>query len=101
MITLDGEGPGLPDMRIRRSHNLGAGEARVRANRIAADLEKQFSLRCEWRGDVMLVTGNGVSGRLLVDDQTLELEVRLGFALKLMEGPIRAAIEKAIDEELA
>jgi len=27
--------------------------------------------------------------------------VRLGFALKLMEGPIRSAIEKMMDEELA
>ena len=49
----------------------------------------------------MLVSGTGVNGRLEVDDTHFELEIRLGFALKLMEGPIRSAIEKAIDEELA
>ncbi|MBT8083408.1 MAG: polyhydroxyalkanoic acid system family protein [Gammaproteobacteria bacterium] len=88
-------------MKIRRSHNLGAAEARVRADRVADDLREQFSLRSEWRGDAMLVSGTGVNGRLLVDDTHFELEIRLGFALKLMEGPIRSAIEKAIDEELA
>lgn len=88
-------------MRIRRSHNLGLEEARNRADLIAADLQRQFSLRSNWQGDALHVRGNGVTGQLMVDEQNIELDVRLGFALKLMEGPIRSAIEKMIDEELA
>lgn len=88
-------------MKIRRNHNLSVEEARDRADRIAADLQEEFSLRSRWQGDALLVEGNGVSGQLRVDDHVVELEVRLGFALKLMEGPIRSAIEKMIDEELA
>ena len=88
-------------MRIRRSHNLGLEEARNRADLIAADLQQQFSMRSKWHGDALHVQGNGVSGQLKVDEHNIELDVRLGFALKLMEGPIRSAIEKTIDEELA
>lgn len=88
-------------MRIRRSHNLGLEEARNRADRIAADLQRQFSLKSKWQGDALHVRGNGVTGQLKVDEQHMELDVRLGFALKLMEGPIRSAIESTIDEELA
>ncbi len=88
-------------MRICRSHNLGLEEARKRADLIAADLKQQFSLRSNWRGDALHVRGNGVTGQLKVDEQNIELDVRLGFALKLMEGPIRSAIERMIDEELA
>ncbi len=88
-------------MRIRRSHNLGLEEARKRADRIAADLQQQFSLRSNWNGDALHVRGNGVTGQLTVDEQNIELNIRLGFALKLMEGPIRSAIETTIDEELA
>lgn len=88
-------------MRIRRSHKLGLEEARNRADRIAADLQEQFSMRSKWQGDALHVSGNGVTGQLKVDEQNIELDVRLGFALKLMEGPIRSAIEKTIDEELA
>ena len=88
-------------MRIRRRHNLGLAEARKRADRIAEDLKEQFSVTAQWQGDAMHVKGNGVSGQLLVDEHNVELQVKLGFALKLMEAPIRAVIEKTIDEELA
>ena len=88
-------------MRIRRSHNLGLEEARKRADLIADDLREQFSLRSQWRGDALHVQGNGVSGELHVDDHEFELYIKLGFALKLMEGPIRSAIESMIDKELA
>jgi len=87
-------------MRIRRNHHLGIEEARVRADRIAADLQRQFSLRSAWEGDALHVKGNGVSGQLQVDEEHFELNVKLGLALKLMEGPIRSAIEKMIDKEL-
>lgn len=45
--------------------------------------------------------GNGITGSLTVEEERFELVVKLGFALKLMEGPIRSAIEAMIDEELA
>jgi putative polyhydroxyalkanoate system protein len=88
-------------LRIQRTHHLGIEEARVRANRIAADLERQFSLRSQWQGDALHVRGNGITGSLTVEEERFELVVKLGFALKLMEGPIRSAIEAMIDEELA
>lgn len=87
-------------MRIRRSHSLGMAEARDRAERIAAHLERQYALRSSWQGDSLHVQGSGVTGQLLVTGDAIDLEVRLGFALKLMEAPIRSAIEAAIDEEL-
>ena len=99
MFTLE-KAPRDP-MRIRRSHNLGIEEARKRADRIADDLKEQFSVTKQWPGDSLLVKGHGVSGHLDVDDTHFELNVSLGFALKLMEGPIRSVIEKTIDEELA
>ena len=88
-------------MRIRRNHELGIEEARKRADRVAADLKDQFSARWEWHGNELHVEGSGVTGRLHVDETHFELEVKLSFALKLMEGPIRSVIEKTIDEELA
>jgi len=88
-------------MKIRRRHKLGIEEARNRADRIAAYLKKQYSLDSTWEGDHLNVRGNGVQGRLTVGEDSIELDVRLGFALRLMEGPIRNAIESTIDEQLA
>lgn len=87
-------------MIIRRSHQLGVEEARSRATEIAEHLDRQFALTSRWQGDRLLVSGNGVNGHLIVAEESIELEVRLGFALKLMEGPIRSAIESTIDEHL-
>ena len=89
------------EMKIRRRHNLGIEEARLRADRIAADLQEQFSLRSSWQGDALHVQGTGVQGQLLVDAESVELEIRLRIAPKPMAAPIRAAIEATIDEELA
>ena len=101
VFTLDPGGAATLQMRIRRNHNLGVEEARKRADRIAADLKDQFSARAEWHGNELHVEGSGVTGLLHVDETHFELEVKLSFALKLMEGPIRSVIEKTIDEELA
>ncbi len=87
-------------MRIRRNHQLGIEEAKSRANEIASHLEQQFSLKSNWVGDRLMVRGNGVDGHLAVAEESIELVVRLGFSLKLMEGPIRRAIESTIDEHL-
>lgn len=88
-------------MKIRRNHQLGIEEARIRANKIAGDLRRQYSITSVWRGDYLMVSGNGVNGHLIVADESIELEVKLGFALMLMEGPIRSAIENSIDDQLA
>ena len=87
-------------MRIKRDHNLGIEEARRRADLIAADLAGRFDLRSRWEGDQLRVSGNGVDGRLLVEHGSVELRVRLGLALKLLEGPIHAEIKRAMAEHL-
>lgn len=87
-------------MKIRRSHQLGIEEARSRATELAEHLERQFSLTSRWQGDQLVVSGNGLNGYLAVAEESIELEVKLGLALKLMEGPIRSAIEATMDEHL-
>lgn len=87
-------------MVIRRSHKLGIEEAKVRADEIASELLDRFSLRAHWKGDSMIVRGNGIDGALHIAEDSLEIVINLGFALKLMEGPIRSVIEESIDDHL-
>ncbi|MDH3611828.1 MAG: polyhydroxyalkanoic acid system family protein [Gammaproteobacteria bacterium] len=85
-------------MRIRRSHTLGLEEARVRIDRIAETLGQQYSLTSTWRGDYVVVRGNGVNGRIVVAHEYVEAEIRLGLAFLLMERQIRSGIEEVMDE---
>ena len=87
-------------MRIRRSHDLGIDEARRRAEQVAGELNQRFALSSEWRGNELLVKGNGVKGQLAVEETSIERYIKLGFALAIMEGPIRSAIEEALDKQL-
>lgn len=88
-------------MKLSRTHTLGRQEARRRVDRLAGDLGKQLGVRSEWCGDVLEVRGSGVNGHVAVADDRVNVEVQLGFALKLMESTIRTAVENAMDRHLA
>jgi len=87
-------------MKFQRSHQLGSEEAKRRADQIAGHLGQQYSLTSTWQGDYLVISGNGVNGHLHVAEESIEIEIRLGFALRIMEGPIRSVIEREIDQHL-
>ena len=86
----------MPDIDVRRVHNLGLAAARQAADKLAADLGKKFNLRGDWEGNVLRFQRPGVTGALAIDGKALHLTVTLGFLLKAMKG----GIERAIAEEL-
>ena len=88
-------------MRIRREHDLGTEEARSRIEKVSARLERQFGLTSEWRGDQLHFRGAGAKGKVSITDDSVEFDVALGFALKMMEPTIRAAVNAALDEHIA
>lgn len=87
-------------MRIKRSHSLGLTEARSRADELADHLSRQFSMNARWQGDHMVVNGTGIHGSLEVAEDFIELNVKLGLALKLMEPSIRSVIMETMDQLL-
>ncbi len=87
-------------MRIWRDHNLGLEEARRRVDEIAAELYKRYQLRSVWEGDHMRVTGTHVKGRISVAEDEVHIDLKLGLALAMLAGPIRAGIQQAMDEHL-
>ena len=87
-------------MHIRREHHFSPEEAREKVDILAAELEKKFMLRSRWNGDRLEFNGGGASGEVTLGDDYVELNVKLGFALKLMEPTLRAAIEETLDEQI-
>ena len=88
-------------MKISRQHELGKEEAKRRVDSVADNLGAQFGVSGAWRGDNFEVTGNGVNGRIAVAHDRVDVDVKLGFALMMLEGAIRSAVEKAMDRHLA
>lgn len=85
-------------MKIRRNHDLGLEEARNRIDHMAEQLGKQYSVTSSWNGDHVVVRGNGVNGKIVVEHEYVEAHIRLGIPLAIMQSQIRAGIEAVIDE---
>jgi putative polyhydroxyalkanoate system protein len=84
-------------LKIKRQHSLGTEEARRRVDQVADELGGKLGLTSEWEGDHLRVHGKGVSGRILVADDSVEVHVDVGLAMMMLREPIRTAIENSID----
>ena len=90
----------MADIKIHRSHQLGLKGAHAAATKMAEKLGTQFGLSGDWKGNTLSFDRPGVSGRLVVSDADMNLEVTLGFLLKAMKGPIERAVHEQLDAVL-
>jgi putative polyhydroxyalkanoate system protein len=88
-------------MRVQKAHCLGKDEARKRVAGVADALRDKYGVSSSWDGDDLKIDGSGVSGCITVAEQSVDAEVRLGFALSMMSGVIRTSLEEALDEHLS
>ncbi|MEP7084522.1 MAG: polyhydroxyalkanoic acid system family protein [Betaproteobacteria bacterium] len=88
----------MSDIKIRRSHTMPHDTARHAAEKMAKRLHKEFALDYEWDGDVLVFERSGVNGELTVADKYVEMEVKLGFLLKMMKPTIEKHINTNLDE---
>ena len=87
-------------MKIQREHGLGKDEARKRVSGVADELCDKYGLKAMWNGDELKIDGSGIDGRIAVAEQSVDVKVRLGFALSMMSSVIRTSIEDALDKHL-
>ncbi len=84
-------------MKIRRKHTLGIEEAKRRVDQVADELGGKLNLTSRWEGDHLRVNGRGVSGRIVVEADNVEVHVTLGLAMLMLREPIRSSIEESMD----
>ena len=91
----------MPDIDIKRAHNLGLKAARVAADKMADALGKKFGLEGDWSGNTLNFQRPGVTGSLAIDDKDLRLVVNLGLLLKMMKPSIEGAVKQQLDSLFA
>ncbi len=82
---------------VSRTYTKPRDEVRAHAEELAHQLETQFGVRARWQGDTVSMRGNGVDGRLEIDDETVRVKVSLGLMASMFEGPIRRAVNEYMD----
>lgn len=90
----------MSTIRIDRKHALGLEAARARALRWAAQVEREYGVRCtlvEGREyDTLSFSRSGINGQLFVLANSFQLHAQLG----LLMGAFKASIESGIEEKL-
>lgn len=95
----------MPDINIRREHQMGLAKARKVAWQWAEDAEKKFDMECTVvegeTSDTVEFTRSGVNGTLMVAADHFQLNAKLGFLLGAFSKTIESEIEKNLDALLA
>ena len=87
-------------MKISRRHSLGRAEVRAKVQELADDLGDQYGLVSEWQGHDLSVKGTSISGWVRVSDDEVNVDLKLGFALLMLENTIRSSINRLMDKHL-
>lgn len=91
----------MSDIKIRRAHSMPHDKARLAAEKMAKRLQEKFDLDYEWDGEVLVFERSGVNGELTVASKYVEMEVKLGFLLRMMKPTIEKHIHENLDEIFA
>lgn len=95
----------MPDLRIRRGHDLGLPQARRIAQDWVRSAQEQLHMACTYHpGEAMdriAFTRSGVSGELRVAGDCFELDAKLGFLLGAFKDRIEQEVSDNLDALLA
>jgi putative polyhydroxyalkanoate system protein len=88
----------MSDIKVRRDHSLPLEAARKAAEKVAAQLKKDFDLEYAWKRHVLHFERSGVEGELHVTDHDVRLEAKLGFLLAFLKPRIEREIDQQFDK---
>lgn len=95
----------MPDIHIRREHDLGLEAARAVAQRWMADAQQRLHMKCTYtlkpQGCTIRFERAGASGTLEVGANCFELHAQLGFLFSAFSQRIEQEIHRNLDELLA
>ena len=88
----------MATIELKRDHALGLKKAKVAAQRVADEMEREFGMTSAWEGNVLRFERTGVHGELVVTKGHVELTATLGFLLSAFRGRIEETIHRNFDE---
>jgi putative polyhydroxyalkanoate system protein len=91
----------MPGFNVSRTYTMPRDEVRVAAEELAHKLEIEYGVRARWQGDTVTMRGNGVDGRLEIDEEAVHVNVSLGLMASMFEGPIRRAVNDYLDRHVS
>ncbi len=94
------EDPAMAHISIHRKHDLGLKDARVQVEKIAESLKEKLNSEYSWDGNTLNFKRTGASGTIDVSEDSFDLEITLGLALRPMKGMIEKTILENLDQAM-
>ena len=91
----------MAHIEVDKVHNLGIAEAMTRIALAEEQLVSKYSFIFIWNGHRAEIKGLGASGKVMVDDVRLRLDINLTLMLRPLAGKIKRFVEATIDDALA
>ena len=86
---------------IRREHRLPRDRVKEQINGLAEELKARLEADYAWQDDTLTFKRTGASGRIVVEDREVDVQIKLGMLLKPFRSTVEQAICDYLDEHLA
>jgi len=84
---------------FKHRHSLGYAEACGKLVAVAEQLKSRYQLEVTAQAGQVALSGKGLRGQVVAQEDTIEVEIELFGPLMLIKGRIEAGIRKALDEQ--
>lgn len=92
----------MPGFRLTKPYTMPADEVRSAAQGLAQNLQRQHKVSVQWQGeDQVSIKGSGVSGRMSIHDQMIDISVKLGFPASMFESVLKQEVQRYLDEHVS
>ena len=91
----------MADIKIEKAHHLGREEAHRRLQQIETELNQKYGVKLDWQGDQAQVHARGISGLIVVEDERVSVDLKLGLPLWPIQGKLRSEIQQRVDRTLS
>jgi putative polyhydroxyalkanoate system protein len=91
----------MPEIKIQTAHNLGREEAHRRVQQVETELNQKYGVKFDWQGDRAEVHAKGLSGLIVVEDERVAVDLKLGLALIPLQGKLRSEVKERMDRALS
>lgn len=86
---------------VTQSHSLPIEEAKLRMEKVQAELTQKYGLSFSWEGDRRVqVSGKGVKGTIQLTETQVSVNLDLSFILTPVKGKIESRLREQLVEQL-
>ncbi len=91
----------MAGFRLTKPYTMPKEDLWRAAQQLADRLQEEHGVRSRWEGDSVHIKGGGIDGQLSFHDGVVDVSVRLGLLVSAFQRPLKAEVERYLDEMIS